>query len=100
MVRANQAQVIRAATFHETQITRVIDNAGKVGVFVVDANGLVVTAVANFPVECVAHRHGTSFWIACSQCRPSNCCTTSWVTSISSRQRALTSTLSGSERGT
>ena len=46
------------------------------------------------------HRHDTPPIIACSQCLPSNVPIVSADRSTSSRQRTLTSILSGSERGT
>src|SRR6185295_332564 len=100
MIGADQPQIIRAPAFHEAQIAGVINDAGEIRVFVVDAHRLTVPAVMDFTVECVVHRHGTSFWIASSQCRPSKDFTFSVARSTSSRHRTFTSTLSGSERGT
>ena len=48
VVGADQAQVIGAAALHEAQVARVIDDAGKIGVLVVDAHLLVVHAVRGF----------------------------------------------------
>src|SRR4029079_19386404 len=100
VVGPDQPQIIRAAALHETQIACVIDDAGEIRVFVVDADGLMMPAVANFSVERIAHRHGTSFCIACSQCCPSKDRTESEDRSMPSRHRTFTSILSGSERGT
>ena len=100
LVGAEQAQIVGAAALHEAQIAGVIDDAGKVGVFVIDPDGLVVPPAVDFAVERGAHRHGTRWPIACSQLRPSNGFTGNASTSTPSRQRALTSILSGSERGT
>ena len=100
LVGAEQAQVVGAAALHEAQIAGVIDDAGKIGVLVIDADRLVVPPAADFAVEGGVHRQGTRRPMACSQLRPSNCFTGSAATSTPSRQRALTSILSGSERGT
>src|SRR6516165_1099625 len=99
MTGAEQAQMIGAPALHEAQISGVIDDAGKIGVLVIDANGHDVTAAPNFAVESV-HRHGTRLRIAASQFLPLNGRGEIALRSMSSRQRALTSILSGSERGT
>jgi hypothetical protein len=44
MTGAEQAQMIGAAALHEAQISGVIDDAGKIRVLVIDANGHDVTA--------------------------------------------------------
>src|SRR5262249_61919557 len=72
---------------------------GKIGVLVVDANGHDVTAIPQLAVGRI-HRHGTRVRIAASQSLPSNGFGEIAARSISSRQRTLTSILSGSERGT
>ena len=101
LIGAEQAQVVGAAALHEAQIARVIDDAGKVGVLVIDPDRLEMPAVADVAVECGGvHRHGTFFCIAASQWRPSKYFGVMREVSKSSRQRALTSILSGSERGT
>ena len=57
LVGAEQAQIVGAAALHEAQIARVIDDAGKIGVLVIDPHRLEMPAVADFAVErgCV-HR--------------------------------------------
>src|SRR5262249_52508944 len=100
LIGAEQAKIVGSAALHEAQIACVIDDAGKIGVLVVDANRLDMPAVPNFAVKRCTHRHGTFWPIDRSQFWPSNCLIGSSPTSISSRQRALTSILSGSERGT
>src|SRR5262249_38524822 len=99
MTGAEQAQMIGAAPLHEAQISSVIDDAGKVGVLVIDANEHDVTAISQLAVERL-HRHGTRVRIAASQSLPSNGFGEIAARSISSRERTLTSILSGSERGT
>ena len=99
VVGADQTQIIGAPALHEAQVARVIDDAGKIRVFVIDAHLLMVLAVADFAVE-TAHRHGTFSPIASSQFLPSKVLIESADKSMSLIQRALTSILSGSERGT
>src|SRR5262245_4137492 len=99
MLRSEQAQMVGAASLHETQIVGVIDDARKVRVLVIDANRHDMTAVPQFAIERI-HRQGTRVRIAPSQFLPSNCFGEIAARSISSRQRTLTSILSGSERGT
>src|SRR5207244_6182441 len=99
MSGADEAQMIGAAALHEAQIGGVIDDSGKVGVLVIDANGHDMTAIAQLAVERV-HRNGTGAPIAASQFLPSNGFGKLPARSMSSRQRTLTSILSGSERGT
>src|SRR5262249_44946048 len=99
MPGADKAQMIGAAALHEAQIGGVIDDAGKVGVLVIDANGHDVTAIPQLAVERV-HRHGTRSPIATSQLLLSNGVGEIEARSTSSRQRTLTSILSGSERRT
>ena len=73
LVGAEQPQIVGPAALHEAQIARVIDDAGKVGVLVIDPDRLMMPSVADFAVERVClHRHGTSCCIAASQLRPSN----------------------------
>ena len=50
MVGADQPQIIRTPALHVAQIIGVIDNAGEVGVFVINAHGEMVAAVADFAV--------------------------------------------------
>ncbi len=45
MIDAEQAEKIRTPALHETQIARVIDDAGKIRVLVIDADGHDVPAV-------------------------------------------------------
>src|SRR5262249_60248737 len=99
LIGADQAQIVRAPALHETQIIGVIDDAGKVGVLVVDPHRHDVAAVANLAVESV-HRQGTRSCIAASQFFPSNRFGVIALRSTSSRQRTLTAILCGSERGT
>src|SRR5262249_10863327 len=99
LIGADEPQIVRAAALHETQIIGVVDDAGKVGVLVVNPHRHDVAAGANLAVERV-HRQGTRWRIAASQFFPSNCFGAIADRSISSRQRTLTSILSGSERGT
>src|SRR5262245_34837532 len=99
MTGAGQAQVVGAALIDEASTGGAIDAHGKVGVLVKDTNGHDVTAIPQLAVERV-HRNGTRAPIAASQCLPSNGFGEIAARSISSRQRTLTSILSGSERGT
>ena len=142
MTGTEQAQMIGASALHEAQIIGVIDDAGKIGVLVIDPDGHdvpagvdfavkkgrerahsnltlrftlfaapqlrsraddarrhVMAAAAIFAIECI-HRPDARCSAAASQFLPSNGFGASSATSISSRQRALTSILSGSERGT
>ncbi len=100
LIGAEQAQIIGAAALHESQITRVIDAAGKIRVLVIDPHRQDVTSAADLAGDGVLHRHGTSFCIDSSQFLPSNGFGLIALMSKPSRQRALTSILSGSERGT
>src|SRR5262245_19072102 len=100
MVGAEQAQVVGAPPLHEAQIIGVVHNAGEIRVLVIDANVLDMTAVDDLAVEGSIHRHGTCCCIAASQLRPSNDLGERLARSMPSRQRTLTSILSGSERGT
>ena len=103
VVGADEPQIIGAAALHVAQIIGVIDDAGEVGVLVIDAHGEHMAAVADFAVERNAghasYLHGTRSVIACSQFLPSKRCGLSVARSTPSRQRTLTSILSGSERG-
>ena len=56
MVRADQAQIVGAPALHEAQIVRVIDDAGEIGVLVIDPHRHRVAAVAQFAVE-MRHCH-------------------------------------------
>ena len=51
VVGADQAQIVGAAALHEAQVARVIDDAGKIRVLVIDPHLLMVLAVADFAVE-------------------------------------------------
>ena len=51
MVRADQAQIVGAPALHEAQIVGVIDDAGEIGVLVIDPHRHRVAAVAQFAVE-------------------------------------------------
>ena len=51
VVGADQPQVIGAPALHEAQVARVIDDAGEIGVLVIDAHLLVVLAVLDDAVE-------------------------------------------------
>ena len=55
MVGADQAQIIGASALHVAQIIGVIDDAGEIGVFVIDADGHRVTAVAHSPSRSGSH---------------------------------------------
>jgi hypothetical protein len=55
MIGAQQPQIIGAAAFHEAQIARVIDDAGKIRVLVIDPHRHAMTAVVHFAVE-IGHR--------------------------------------------
>ena len=55
VVGADQAQIIGAPALHEAQIIGVIDDAGEIGVLVIDAHDLHVPAVADFAVERERH---------------------------------------------
>src|SRR5438445_686871 len=94
-----KAQMVGAASLHETQVVGVVDDAGEISVLVIDANRHDVKPVPQLAIERV-HRYGTRLRIAASQCLPSNAFGEIAARSISSRQRTLTSILSGSERGT
>ena len=93
MIGAEQAQMIGAAALHEAQIVGMIDDAGEVGVLVIDAHRHDMTAVAEFAVEPASSpRHA-----GVHRCLP--------LLAVerlrrdgeieSSRQRTLTSILSG-----
>ena len=112
LIGAEQAQIVGAAALHEAQIARVIDDAGKIGVLVIDPHRHKMASGADLSVERV-HRQlliylhpVSSPWhvllrcIAASQLRPSKRLGVIASASKPSRQRALTSILSGSERGT
>ncbi len=58
VVGADQAEIIGAPALHEAQVARVVDDAGKIRVLVIDAHLLVVLAVADFAVE--GTRHGVN----------------------------------------
>ena len=51
LLGAHQPQMIGAPALHEAQIIGVIDDAGKIGVLVVDADLHVMAAVADLAVE-------------------------------------------------
>ena len=51
VVGADQPQVIGAPALHVAQIIGVIDDAGEVGIFVVDAHGKKVSPVADLAIE-------------------------------------------------
>ena len=51
MVGTDQTQIIGAPALHVAQIIGVIDDAGEVGVLVIDAHGKEVAAVADFAVK-------------------------------------------------
>ena len=51
LVGAHQPQMVGAPALHEAQIIGVIDDAGKIGVLVVDADLHVMAAVADLAVE-------------------------------------------------
>ncbi len=51
VVGADQAQIIRPPALHVAQIIGVIDDAGEIGVLVIDAHDLRVAAVFEFAVE-------------------------------------------------
>ena len=51
LLGAHQPQMIGAAALHEAQIVGVIDDAGKIGVLVIDADLHVMAAVADLAVE-------------------------------------------------
>ena len=51
LIGAKQPQIVGAAALHEAQIARVIDDAGEVGVLVIDPHRHHVAAVADFAVE-------------------------------------------------
>src|SRR5205085_10658159 len=99
LIGAEKPQIVGASALHETQIACVIHEAREVSVLVVDAHRHHVAAVTNFAVEA-DHRQGTCCCIAASQLRPSNSLSLIAFKSMPSRQRTLTSILSGSERGT
>src|SRR6516164_6998015 len=102
MIGADQTQIIRPRPFHEAQVVGVIDDAGEIGVLIIDAHDEDVAPIANLAVKRngASYFHGTRPAIDCSQFLPSNVCGLIVATSTSSRQRTFTSILSGSERGT
>ena len=51
VISAEEAQIIGAPALHEAQIIGVVDDAGEVGVLVIDAHGKYVPPVADFAVE-------------------------------------------------
>ena len=51
VIGPEQPQVIGAAALHETQIAGVIDDAGKIGVLVIDPDLLVMQAVGDGAVD-------------------------------------------------
>src|SRR5580704_8028192 len=51
MLDAEQPQIVGAAALHEAQIIGVIDDAGKVGVLVIDPHRHEVLAIPDFAVE-------------------------------------------------
>ncbi len=57
VVGADQPQVVGAPALHEAQVAGVIDDAGEIGVLVINAHLLQVAAVADFTVEGI---HGRS----------------------------------------
>src|ERR1700737_1573354 len=61
---AHQPQMIGPSALHEAQVIGVIDDAGKIGVFVIDADLHVVPAVADLAVERGSH---FDLRIACSR---------------------------------
>src|SRR5262249_61475648 len=99
MTGGEEAEMSGAAALQEARMGGVIGDPGKVGGLVMDANGHDGSAIPQRAVERV-HRDGTRAPIAASQCLPSNGFGEIAARSISSRQRTLTSILSGSERGT
>ena len=56
MVGADQAQIVGAPALHVAQVVGVIDDAGEIGVLVIDAHRHGVAAVADFAVERMAVR--------------------------------------------
>src|SRR5580700_2499623 len=60
VIGADHAQIIGAPALHEAQIAGVIDDAGKIGVLVIDAHGEYMAAVADFAVEGDALIHWRS----------------------------------------
>ena len=55
LLGAHQPQMIGAPALHEAQIIGVIDNAGKIGVLVIDADLQVMAAVADRAVQSSGH---------------------------------------------
>src|SRR5262249_46754923 len=99
LIGTEKPQVVGAPALHEAQIACVIHKPGKIGVLIINPHAHHMSTVTDFAVEA-AHRQGTSCCIAASQFRPSNSLISIAFKSMLSRQRALTSILSGSERGT
>src|SRR5215471_9256457 len=57
MIGADQTQIVRSSALHEAQIACVIDDSGKIRVFVIYAHGLMVPTVANFPIKSVHNNY-------------------------------------------
>ena len=57
LIRAEQPQIVGAAALHEAQIVGVINDAGEIGVFVIDTHLHDVLAVADRSVEMNCHGH-------------------------------------------
>src|SRR5262249_4975103 len=57
LVGAQEAQIVGAPTLHEAQVVGVIDDAGEVGVLVIDPHRHDVAAVANLAVEVGLRAH-------------------------------------------
>src|SRR6516164_5955429 len=51
LLRAHQPQMVGTAALHEAQVVGVIDDPGKIGVLIIDADLHVMTAVADHAVE-------------------------------------------------
>ena len=57
LLGADQPQVVGPAPLHEAQIAGVIDDAGKIGVLVIDPHRLDMPAVADFAVQGIGPAH-------------------------------------------
>ena len=64
LLDAEATEIVGAGAFHEMQVAGVIDGAGEVGVFIVDALGQVMTICSQPAGERYFHRR---------HCRPWSC---------------------------